>query len=147
MKLKTKVIPSGNATAVEIPRAAMEAIGGGARPPISVTINGHTWRTRIALMRGKCLIGISAANRAAAGVADGETIDVILALDDAAREVEEPPDLKATLDSDPALRAAFARLAFGLKQKHVRSLIDARTPETRRRRLAKLAEQLGQGAA
>ncbi|AMO24359.1 hypothetical protein GCM10027034_14100 [Ramlibacter solisilvae] len=145
MKFTCKVIPSGNATAVEIPKAAVEALGAGARPPISVSINGHTWRTRIALMRGQCLVGISAANRAAAGIASGETVDVILELDDVPREVTEPPDLKEALDADPSLRAAFTRLAFGLKQKHIRSLVDAKTPETRQRRLAKLAKQLQQG--
>jgi hypothetical protein len=31
----------------------------GARPPITVMINGHTWRSRITVMRGKSLAGIS----------------------------------------------------------------------------------------
>jgi antitoxin component of MazEF toxin-antitoxin module len=53
MKFRAKVIPSGNATAVEIPTDVVKALGSGPRPLIAVTVNGHTWRSRIALMRGK----------------------------------------------------------------------------------------------
>jgi hypothetical protein len=142
MKLRSKVIPSGNATAIEIPKSAVESLGGGARPAISVTINGHTWRTRIALMRGLCLVGISARNRADAGIAEGDTVEAVIALDDEPRNVPEPPDLKAALDARPSLRAAFDGLPFGLRQKHVRSLEEAKSAETRQRRLAKLVSEL-----
>ena len=52
MKFQAKVIPSGNATAVEVPADVMKALGSGSRPLIAVTINGHAWRSRVALMRG-----------------------------------------------------------------------------------------------
>jgi hypothetical protein len=35
----------------------------------SITINEHSWMSRIAIMRGRYLIGLSNANRQAAGVA------------------------------------------------------------------------------
>jgi antitoxin component of MazEF toxin-antitoxin module len=46
MKFRARVIPSGNATAVEIPADVMKALGSGPRPPVAVTVNGHTWRSR-----------------------------------------------------------------------------------------------------
>jgi antitoxin component of MazEF toxin-antitoxin module len=143
MKFKATIIPSGNATAVEIPEKMVQALGPETRPPVVITINGHTWRSRVAAMRGLKLIGISAANRAAAGVNEGETIEVELALDTAPREVEEPADLAAALDASKSARAAFDGLPFGLRQKHVRSIEEAKSPEVRARRIAKLVATLG----
>jgi antitoxin component of MazEF toxin-antitoxin module len=143
MQFRAVVIPSGNATAVEIPDEVMEALGSEARPPVAITINGHSWRSRVAAMNGKRLVGISAANRTAAGIEPGQTIDIDLTLDTAPREVEEPDDLKSALDDRPGARAAFDKLPFGLKGKHVRDIEAAKTPEVRARRIGKLVEALG----
>jgi antitoxin component of MazEF toxin-antitoxin module len=143
MQFRAVVIPSGNATAVEIPDEVMEALGSEARPPVAITINGHSWRSRVAAMNGKRLVGISAANRTAAGIEPGQTIDIDLTLDTAPREVEEPDDLKSALDDRPGARAAFDKLPFGLKGKHLRDIEAAKTPEVRARRIGKLVEALG----
>lgn len=144
MEFKAKVIPSGNATAVEVPDKVMQALGPQGRPPVAITINGHTWRSRVAAMRGQHLIGISAANRTAAAIAEGETIEVDVVLDEAPREVEPPADLVAALKRHPAARVAFDRLPFGLKQKHVRTIEEARSAEVRQRRIDKLAATLAE---
>jgi hypothetical protein len=143
VRFDARVIPSGNATAVEVPDAVMEALGPEGRPPVVVTINGHSWRSRVAAMRGQRLIGISAANRAAAGIGEGDLIEVEVERDDAPRVVELPADLSQALDADPQAAAAFARLAFGLKAKHVRTIDEARSAEARQRRIAKLVAGLG----
>ena len=142
VKFKARVIPSGNATAVEVPEKVMQALGGGARPPVSILIKGHSWRSRIARMRGLCLVGISAANRAASGIAEGELVTVELKLDTEERTVAEPADLKKALDGDAAARAAFERLPFGLKRKHVAAIEEAKAAKTRQRRIARLVEML-----
>jgi len=143
MRFQATVIPSGNATAVEIPPDVMQALGPQGRPPIAITINGHGWRSRVAAMRGLHLIGISAAHRAAAGIAEGDVVEVDVVLDDQPREVGEPSELAAALDAAPHARGAFDRLPFGLKQKHVRSIEEARSAEVRQRRIAKLVADLG----
>ncbi len=89
-------------------------------------------------MRGQCLIGISAANRAASGIAEADLVQVILEPDIEPRVVPEPADLAAALDKIPEARAAFDRLPFGLKRKHVSAIEDAKSPETRQRRILKL---------
>ena len=142
MKFKATVIPSGNATAVEIPLEVMTALGAQARPPIVATINGHGWRSRVALMRGRRLVGISAANRAAAGIAEGDVVEVDLKLDEAPRVVAEPADLAEALGADQKARAAFDRLPFGLKRKHVAAIEAAKSPEVRRRRIEKLVASM-----
>ncbi len=142
MKFRALIIPSGNATAVEVPAAVITSLGGEARPPVVITINGHSWRTRVALKDGKRLVGISAAHRAAAGIGEGDRIEVDLTLDTAPRTVDEPADLASAFDASPAARAAFERLAFGLRVKHVRDIEEAKSPEVRARRIARLVTTL-----
>jgi hypothetical protein len=142
MKFSARVIASGNASGVEIPLDVMQALGPEARPPITIAINGHSWRSRVALMRGQRLIGVSAANRLAAGVSQGDLIEVDVELDNAPREVSEPSDLALALDADAQARAAFDRLPFGLKRKEVAAIEDARTPVVRERRIVKLVASL-----
>jgi len=95
-------------------------------------------------MRGRCLVGISAANRAASGIAKGTMVTVDLRLDTAPRVVAQPPDLAEALRHHPAARAAFDRLPFGLKRKHVAAIDGARTQETRQRRIAALVASMSE---
>jgi Bacteriocin-protection, YdeI or OmpD-Associated/Domain of unknown function (DUF1905) len=125
----------------------MEALGSDARPLVAVSINGHAWRSRVALMGGQCLIGISAANRAASGIAEGDLVQVSLELDTAPRAVSEPADLAAALNKTPEARSAFDRLPFGLKRKYLTAIEEAKSPETRQRRVSKLVADLRQSAA
>lgn len=142
MKFRAKVIPSGNATAVVIPPNVVKALGSGPRPLIAVTVNGHTWRSRVALMRGQCLVGISAANRAASGISEGDSVEVNLKLDTEPRVVRAPPDLAKALKDDPEASAVFDHLPFGLKRKHVTAIEEAKSPEVRKRRIVALVKRM-----
>jgi hypothetical protein len=87
VSFRAKVIPSGNAIGVEIYEEVMQALGPQGRPPVAITVNGHTWRTKVAAMRGQRLIGINAAHRATAGISEGDIIEVDVELDEAPRDV------------------------------------------------------------
>lgn len=136
------VIPAGNATGAEVPAEVVDSLGDEKRPKVTISINGHSWRSRIAAKGGRYLIGISAANRAAAGIAEGDEIEVTLELDTEPRVVDEPPDVTAALDADPAVRAAFDRLPFGLRRKHVNDIAAAKAEDTRHRRITRLIKSL-----
>ncbi|THV27147.1 DUF1905 domain-containing protein [Glycomyces paridis] len=127
---------------LEVPPEVVEALGEGKRPPVAITVNGHTWRSRIAVMRGRFLIGLSNANRQAAGVAVGEEVEVELVLDTEPRVAVVPADLAAALDADPAARAAFDALTESRKRERVRPVEAAKRPETRARRIADLVAAL-----
>jgi len=142
MKFQARVIPSGNATAVEVPEEVVRAFDSGSRPPVVVTINGHTWRSRIAVMRGQRLVGISAANRASSRIEMGAVVEVDLKLDTEPRTVPEPADLAEALDDDRSARAAFDGLPFGLKRKHITAVEEAKSSEVRQRRIASLVAKL-----
>jgi uncharacterized protein YdeI (YjbR/CyaY-like superfamily) len=142
MKFQAQVIPSGNATGVEVPDKVMQALGPKARPPVTITINGHTWRSRVAAMRGQRLIGISAAHRAAARISQGDIIEIDVEIDEAPRDVAEPADLAEALNNCPQARTSFDRLPFGLRQKHVKTIQEAKSTEVRERRISKLIATL-----
>jgi hypothetical protein len=142
MKFRTLVEPPEPMRGLEVPMKLVDALGGGKRPAVNVTIKGHSWRTRIAIMRGRYLIGFSNANRRAAGVATGDKVEVELALDTEPRVVSEPTDLAEALDADSRARGAFDRLPFGLRRRHVTAVEDARSAETRQRRIANLVAAL-----
>ncbi|WP_201761023.1 MULTISPECIES: DUF1905 domain-containing protein [unclassified Nonomuraea] len=94
---------------LEVPPEVAEALGGGARPPVTITVNGHPWKSRVAILRGRHLLGLSNANRQAAGVAIGEEIGVELELDTELRIVV-PAEFARALNDDPAARTACDRL-------------------------------------
>ncbi|WP_433385093.1 YdeI/OmpD-associated family protein [Actinoplanes sp. CA-142083] len=127
---------------LEVPADVVAALGGGARPPVTITVNGHSWKSRVAIMRGRHLLGLSNANRQAAGVVIGEEVEVEVALDAEPRVAVEPPDLARALDADPVARAAFDQLTQSQRREHVRAVESAKKPETRTRRVEKVIATL-----
>src|SRR5687767_3358646 len=100
------------ATGIPVPPEVVETLGAGKRPAVQVRIGGHSYRSTVATMGGRFLIPLSAENRAAAGVAAGDEVDVELELDSAPRKVSVPADLAAALDNEPAAKKFFEGLSF-----------------------------------
>jgi hypothetical protein len=70
MRFSTTVELSGKtATGTEVPPEVVEALGAGKKPPVRVTVGGHTYRSTIASMGGRFLLPPRAERRAAARVA------------------------------------------------------------------------------
>jgi hypothetical protein len=136
------------ATGVEVPAEVVERLGAGKRPKVSVTINGKTYRSSIAAMGGRFMIGVSAVNRELTGVAAGDVVDVTLAVDTAPRQVGVPEDFAAALATAPAARRFFDGLSYSQQSWFVTGIEDARTDATRQRRIANAVERLtaGRGA-
>ena len=146
MKFRTIVKTAGKTAAgIEIPEEIVTALGAGKRPAVTVTINGYTYRSSIAVVGGAFMVGVSAENRAAAGVAGGDEVDVVIELDTAPREVSVPVELAAALDAEPKARETFDRLSYSNRSWHVLQFTGAKTEETRQRRLAKSIEALREG--
>jgi Bacteriocin-protection, YdeI or OmpD-Associated/Domain of unknown function (DUF1905) len=146
MKFRATVELGGKtATGIEVPGEVVTALSSGGRPPVTVTIGGHTYRTTVARMGGRYLIPLSAENRTAAGVAAGDQVDVDIEADIAPREVDVPPDLAEALAGDDAARATFDGLSFTHRKEWVRWVEEAKKPETRATRLARTVESLHAG--
>jgi len=133
------------ATGFVIPPEIVEQLNKGKRPPVLVTIGAHTYQNTVAVMGGQFMIGVSAANRAAAGVNAGDEIDVRLQLDTAVREIVVPDDFAKALDAVPAARKTFDSLSFSHKRAHVDAIAQAKAAETRQRRIEKSVATLAEG--
>ena len=59
--------------------------------------------------------------------------------------MEVPPDLQAALDKDKAAKAYFATLSYSNQRRHIEPINDAKTPETRARRIEKSVALFGEG--
>ena len=134
---ETTLAGSGGTTGIVVPPEAVEALGAGRRPPVLVDLGGHTYRSTVAVMGGQCMVAVSAAVRAATGLAAGDPLRVTLTLAPTPREVDVPPDLAAALEADPAAGACFATLSNSLQRFHVDAVTGAKTAETRQRRVEK----------
>jgi hypothetical protein len=137
------VLPrNGPATAIELTDEQVEALGGGKRAAVRVTIAGRTARLRLGVMGGRNLVGMSKAARAELGVEIGDEVEATIELDTDDREVEVPEDLLTALDGEPQVRAAFDALAPSRRKEIVRSVVDAKKAETREKRIAAAVDSL-----
>ncbi|USX54598.1 YdeI/OmpD-associated family protein [Lentzea sp. HUAS12] len=130
------------ATGFRVPADVVEALGQGKKPRVLVGIGGHTWRSTVAVYDGDFMLGVSAANREAAGVTAGETVEVTLEPDLAERTVDVPEDLAAALDRNPAARAAFRALSYSNQRQRAEAVAGAKQAETRARRIEKIITEL-----
>lgn len=146
MRFRTTIRQSdGSATGIVIPDEVMAALGAGKKPAVSLTVNGYAYRSTVATVDGKSMVGFSAAHRARSGLAGGDSVDVEIELDTAPRVVEVPSDLEAALNAEPRARATFDKLSNSMKGYHVSQVLDAKTDETRQRRIAKSISVLRAG--
>ena len=146
MRFRTTILQNGKtAMGFVVPDAVVSALGAGKRPPVTVTINGYTYRNTVAVMGGQFMIGVSSEHRGPARVEGGDVVDIDLALDTAPRTIEVPPELAAALDADPAARQTFDNLSYSNKSWHTLQVTGTSNPETRARRIEKSIAALREG--
>ena len=131
------------ATGIQVPDEVVEEWGGGKRPPVRVSLNGFVYRTTVAPMGGTFFIPVAREIREGAGLIAGERVNVEMTLDTEPRTVEVPSDFQAALDAAPGANEKFENLSYTHRKEHVRAIENAKTPETRARRIAKAIEMLG----
>ena len=143
MRFRARVELSGkSATGFQVPAEVVTQLGSGKRPPVRVTIKGHTYRSTVALMGGVFMLPLSAENRTLANVSAGDEVEVEIEPDTQPREVSVPPDFLEALERDADARRFFDGLSYSNKQRIVLSIEGAKTAETRLRRIAQAVSTL-----
>jgi hypothetical protein len=136
VKFKTKVASGGGNTAgIIIPPEKVEQLGQGKRVPVVVSLNGFSYRNTIAVMSGKFCVGISADIRQSTGLTVGDSVDVVLTVDEKPREVKIPDELKKILAKYPASKEFFDSLSYSSKLRFALQIETAKTPETLKKRI------------
>jgi hypothetical protein len=145
VRMDLDVVPTGRTTAtVVLTQGQVDALRGSpgrARVPVAITYRGQVFRTSISVYRGQWMMVVNEAMREG-GLTPPGTYAVDIAVDTAERTVEVPDDLAAALSS-AGVRAAFDALSYTRRKEHVRLVADAKRPETRAVRIAKVVAALG----
>lgn len=145
MKFRAQIEAAGKTAAgIEVPPEVVAALGGTKRPPVRVTINGYTYRSTVAVLGGRFMLGVSNEVRTKAGVAAGDEVEVGMELDTAPREVSVPPELAQQLANDAPAKRAFDALSYSKQRLLVDPVANAKTAETRDRNIAKAMGALRQ---
>jgi hypothetical protein len=143
MKFRTTILQGGKtATGIEVPPEVVAALSTSRKPAVKVTLNGYTYRSTLATMDGKFMVGVSADVREHAGVKGGDTVEVTLELDTEKREVAVPLDLAAALAKDAKAKRSFEALSYSNQRRYAELITGAKTEETRQRRVAKTVSEL-----
>ena len=133
---RTTIAAFGNNAGIVVPPEVLAELDAGQRPAVLVNVDGYEYRNTVGVMGGKHLISVNAAVRKESGLAAGDEVTVTLTVADVPREVDVAADFAAAMD-DAGVRPFFDALANSLQRMHADAVAEAKTPETRERRIAK----------
>ncbi len=135
----------GQYVVVPKPIAAAAGLRHGQR--VRGAVNGARYRSSLMMYGGVFHLGMHKAALEEAGIAPPATVRVTIEADTEPLPTDVvPPDLAKALKRGSAA-AAWGRLRPSLKREHVKSLLEAKKPETRRNRLDKILAALDASAA
>ncbi len=143
LKFSTTLLQAGKtATGIKIPDEIIEKLDAGKKPAIKVTINGFTYRSTVAVMGGGFMIGVNAENRMGANISGGDQIDVTIELDTEERIIEVPNELQVFLNKNEDVKKFYETLSNTKKKSLTLPIFDAKTEETRNKRIEKAITML-----
>jgi hypothetical protein len=143
VRFRTTILQAGKtATGIQIPDDVIAKLGTSKKPPVRVTINGFTYRSTVAVMGGKFMVGVNADNREKARIAGGDTVTIDIALDEAPRTVSVPAALRAALAKNATAKKKFDQLSYSKKRVYTVPIEKAKTDETRDRNIARVIAAL-----
>lgn len=115
------------------------------RVPVKGTINGFPFRSSLMNMGDGHMMAVNAQLRAGAQCKAGDTVAVLMELDQDKRTVEVPAYLKKIIDRDPKAREFWPQLSFTHQKEYVKEIEGAKRPETREKRIAAMMVALRKG--
>ena len=126
-----------------MPKDVAAKMGLKGMPKVQAVIAGQPYRGSLMPMGdGTYCLGVLKSIQQAAGVKPGDTITVEIELDTAPRTVEPPPDLAKVIARDKKAAAVWEKLSYTNRKEMARGLEEAKTRETRERRLAAALDRL-----
>jgi hypothetical protein len=115
------------------------------RVPVKGTINRFPFRSSLMNMGKGHMMVVNKELRAGAKCKAGDTVSVVMQLDEEKRTVEIPAWLKKTISSDAKAKAAWQKLSFTHQKEYARAIAEAKREETREKRVAQMMHNLRTG--
>jgi hypothetical protein len=131
-----------NGAGIKIPFDVQEAFGKTGRVPVKCTIDGYPYQGSIVPYGGTYYMGVVKKIRDAIGKTYGDTVHVVMELDDGVRVVNVPEDFAQAMAGNEKAVQAFEKLSYSHKREYVEWISAAKKEETRQRRIAKAIEKL-----
>ena len=128
-------------TGIHVPDEKLAELGKGKRPMLEVTVNSYVYTTTPGSMGGKTMLPFSSEHRKLSGIKAGDAIVVKLKALDAPPALVVPTELAEALEN-AGLTSKFHALAPSKKKEHVRQVNDAKTEETRIKRIQKVIDSV-----
>jgi len=144
MKFRARLepVPHGGCYVIVPPEIA-DAAGLTYKDRVRGTVNGVAYRSSLMKYSGVFHMGVHKATLAKADARLGDEVDITIARDTAPLPNDRvPPDLARALKTRRGAAEAFAALAPSRRRELVGSIKEAKTPETRARRITKLLAEL-----
>jgi bacteriocin resistance YdeI/OmpD-like protein/uncharacterized protein DUF1905 len=146
-KFKVKLIGEEGTqmTALKPPFYVIAVFGRKGRVPVKGTINGFPFRSSLMNMGDGHMMAVNAELRAGAHCKGGDTVDVVIELDEDERKVEVPAYLKKIIDSNGKAKEFWSKLSFTHQKEYVREIDGAKRSETKEKRIEAMMEALRKG--
>ena len=146
MRSRTRLLLGGkSATGFQVPAEIVEKLGSSERPAAVVTIDGPSVPQHGGVHGWEFMIPVRAEHRASAGAAGGDEVEADIKLDTKPRDVDVPVDFLRALDEYTDARRNFEALSYRGKRRFVLTILQAKIPRTRERRVAKAIRMLREG--
>lgn len=148
-RFKVRLRPGGTGgrwTIFHVPFDVGKKFGSCGRVSVRGTINGFEYRSSI-FPDGDAghFMMVNKAMQAAAKVAQGETVNVTMAIDDAPREVQVPAELSRAMKKDVEAQKRFQSLSPSCRREYADWVSQARKQQTRDHRAESAVEMLRAG--
>ena len=143
-KFKVKLIGQAGSevAALKPPFDVAEVFQRKGRVPVKGTINGFPFRSSLMNMGDGHMMAVNAQLRAGGHCKAGDTVAVVMELDEDERKVEVPNYLKKIINSDVKAKEFWSKLSFTHQKEYVREIDGAKRPETKEKRIAAMMDAL-----
>jgi hypothetical protein len=143
-KFKVKLLRPADydSAALKPPFDVVEVFQRKGRVPVKGTINGLPFRSSLMNMGEGHMMVVNAQLRAGAHCKGGDTVDVVMELDEDERKVEVPAYLKKIINGDAKAKEFWRKLSFTHQKEYVREIDGAKRPETREKRIAAMMDAI-----
>lgn len=143
-KFTTKLVGQAGSQVAGLkpPFDVVTVFGRKGRVPVKGTINGFPFRSSLMNMGEGHMMAVNAQMRAGAKCKAGDSVAVVIELDEEVRTVEVPEYLQKIIDSDAKAKQQWPELSFTHQKEYVRAIEEAKRPETREKRIAEMMQAL-----
>lgn len=141
-KIKLLGQDGSEVAALKPPFDVVEVFGRKGRVPVKGSINGFPFRSSLMNMGDGHMMVVNAQLREGARCKAGDTVSVVMELDEEKRTVEVPAYLKKIINSDPKAKEFWPTVSFTHQKEYVREIEEAKRPETREKRIAAMMDAL-----